>query len=574
MTLPAEASLQEGAGARVGRWAAARLFDRAAAGWLVPILRRRMAAVGLLFVLGLVAAGAALAPPYLTKLVIDDGLLAGDRDALIFWSLALLGVGFASLALGAMNSLLHMRASVAMLADLRAALSAAVLDRSPAWRAGRRTGELMSRIDGDAGEVQQFAFNALLTGSSSLLRLLGGAAMLFVLNWKLAAVALALAPLELAFFAWARPRTERLARETREERGIFAAQVAEMVAKLGPIQAARAEAPVADALARQQGRLNRALLRAQTWGEATRAAPAALAALVRAAIFVIGGLMVIEGQWPLGSLIAFIAYLGFLVGPMQSLIGLWHAQARVRAALDRLNEVMTAEDGPRWPAAPLPLPSGSGAFTLDAVDVRAGQGLVLRGVTFDIPGGAKVRIAGASGLGKTSLLSMLQRHADPASGRILLDGADLRLLSRDDLRGAVALVPQRPFVVAGTVGENLTLSAPGIGRQAMEGMLRVVGLEARFAPFGGLDARIGEDGLTLSGGEQQRLCLARALLRPFRALILDEALSEVDPATVARLAAEIDARHGEATRIIVTHGGAEAWGDFDARIDLSRWAAG
>ena len=109
-------------------------------------------------------------------------------------------------------------------------VSAAVLDRSPAWRAERRTGEVLARIDGDAGEVQQFAFNALLTGSSSILRLAGGAAMLFVLNWKLALLAVALAPFELAFFALARPRTERLARETRAERGDFAGQIAEMVA--------------------------------------------------------------------------------------------------------------------------------------------------------------------------------------------------------------------------------------------------------------------------------------------------------------------------------------------------------
>lgn len=560
-------------GARLGLWAGARLFDARSAEWLMPVLRPRLRVLGLLLALGIVAALTALIPPYLTKLVIDEGLMAGDPRALVTWSLALLVVGFASLGLGSLNAILHMRASVDMLADLRARLASAVLDRSPAWRAQRRTGEVLARVDGDAGEVQQFAFNALLTGSSSVLRLAGGAVMLFVLNWQLALMAVALAPLELAFFAWARPRTERLARETRAERGEFAGQIAEMIAGLGPIQAARAEAPVRDALARRQQSLNAALLRAQVWGEVTRFVPSGLTALVRAAIFLVGGLMVIGGTWPLGSLIAFIAYLGFLVGPMQSLLGLWHAQARSRAALDRLSGVMAETDPVAWPAEPAPLPEGPGHLRIEGVDVTHAGRALASGVTLDIPAGTKLRLTGPSGSGKSSLLALLQRHADPQAGRILLDGCDLRCLSRADLRGAVAYVPQRPFVLSGTVAENLRLSAPDATDAQLDEMLALTGLAARFAATGGQDARIGEDGLTLSGGERQRLCLARALLRPFRVLIVDEALSEVDPATVARIMTAIDMRHAASTRIVVTHGNEAAYGTFDDTIDMTGWAA-
>ncbi|MDW4497374.1 ABC transporter ATP-binding protein [Sulfitobacter sp. D35] len=556
--------------ARLPERVGARLFDDRSARWLMPVLQVRGRVIALLFGLGLVAAAMALAPPYLTKLVIDEGLVAGDRQALILWSLALLGVGFLSLGLGAFNSLIHMRASVAMLADLRAALTRAVLERSPGWRAQRRTGEILARIDGDAGEVQQFAFNALLTGSSSLLRLVGGAVMLFVLSWKLALLAVALAPLELAFFAWARPRTERLARETREERGQFAGNVAEMIAGLGAIQAARAERPVAEGIARQQGRLNAALLRAQVWGEVTRAVPSSLAALVRAAIFLVGGLMVIGGDWPLGSLIAFIAYLGFLTGPMQSLIGLWHAQARVKAALDRLSEVMTSHEGPRWSSNPVSLPEGGGEIRYDAVWAGAEGQAIVQDVSFEVPAGAKVRLAGPSGIGKSSLLALLQRHGDPLSGRILLDGQDIRSLARADLRGAVALVPQRPFLMRGTVAENLSLSAPDTGRDATQAILDALELTDRFVPHGGLDAALGEDGLTLSGGERQRICLGRALLRPFRVLVLDEALSEVDAETCTRILRFVDTHFADRTRLIVTHGNAVAFGRFDTTVDVSQ----
>lgn len=547
--------------------AGARLFDAASAPWLAPMLARRRGAIGMLLGLGLVSAAAGLVPPYITKLVIDDGLMAGDRDALIFWSLALLAFGVAALALGSLNAVLHMRASVDLLAEMRAALCRAALERSPAWRARRRTGDLLARIDGDAGEVQQFALGALLTGSGAVLRLAGGAAMLFYLNWQLALIALALAPAELLFFAWARPRTARMARATRAARGDYASRAAEMLNGLGALQAARAEAQVARALDASQSALNRALLRAQLWGEATRAAPMTMAALARAAIFLVGGLMVLDGRWGLGSLIAFLAYLGFLTGPMQSLIGLWHAQARVRAALERIADLTTG-DALGWPADPIPLPPGPGAIALRGVGAQAGGRPVFAGLDADIPGGSKIRLAGGSGAGKSTLMALLQRHGDPAAGDILLDGAPLRRLSRGDLRAAVALAPQRPFVIRGTAAENLRLTAPEATDAAMRDMLDLVELSPRLAAAGGLHAPLGEDGLTLSGGERQRLCLARALLAPCRVLCLDEALSEVDPPTIARIMARIDAAMPHVTRIIAVHGAVDAHGPFDAVIDL------
>ncbi len=552
MTLAAETPET---GRRAGQLAGRLAVRATGAPWIAALVRPHAGRLALLLGLGLVAAAAGLLPPWLTAQVIDLGLIAGDGGALVFWSALLFAAGAAALALSVLTNTLHMRASVQMLADLRAALVDRLLAMAPATRARHRTGDLMARLDGDAGEVQAFAFNALLTGTGSGLRLIGGAAMLFWLEPRLAMLAIALAPAELAFLAWARPRTAARAEETRSAKGVLAAGLAELAQGLAQVQAAAGEAAARASVGRAQGDLNAALVRAQLWGEVTRGVPTLLSALMRSLVFLLGGLMVIRGELTLGALIAFLAYLGFLIGPLQALLGLWHARARLDAALDRLAPIMADDPAaPVWRDAPLPLPAGPGHLRLERLP---GLG------THDIPPGTRLRVTGASGTGKTTLLSLLQRHAAPATGRILLDGADLRDLDRGALRRAVALVPQRPFLVRGTVAENLTLTAAATEAQMRE-VLALVGLDARLTP--GTD--LAEDGLTLSGGERQRLCLARALLAPFRVLILDEAVSEVDPATAGAIMTRISERFPGRTVIVATHGHETVLGPFDAEIAI------
>ncbi|GAB4512777.1 MAG: ABC transporter ATP-binding protein [Roseibium sp.] len=547
-----------------------RLFGRREAAWLAPLVRPYRLPLAALFLLSLVTAAAALVPPYLTKLVIDNGLMAGDKQALVFYVAVLFCVGLGALGLGALNSLLHLRFSARLLADLRRAAVARILMQSPRWQARQSVGELMSRLDGDAGEVQQFTFAALVTGGGSVLRLLGGLAMLFVLAPDLALLALALAPVELIFVARARPVTHDRARAVRRARGHLASGLAETIAGLGALRALNAADSAADRIETRQRDLVAALMSSQIWSEVTRAVPMVLTAILRGTVFLVGGLAVIDGTMQLGSLIAFTAYLGFLIGPMQSLISLWHGQARMKAALDRLDEVMSAAPGVRDPEMPLAPGNGGGGLVLSNLAYAQAEGPPLfEQLSLSIPAGGKFRLSGPSGTGKSSLLSLLQRHDDPDEGTILLDGIDLRQLALRDLRGAVALVPQKGHVFSGSLCDNLRLGRGDVSDAEMHDVLRLVELDERFAREG-LATRLGEGGLDLSGGERQRLCLARALLQPFKVLLLDECLSEVDGARVSRIMARIDARFGECTRIVVTHGGVDCYGDFDAELDLER----
>lgn len=552
---------------------ATALFGNAPATWLAPVLRPYRRQLVFLLLLGFVAAGLGLIPPYLSKLVVDRGLMAGDTGALVGWSAMLFAVGLAAVGLGAANNILHMRASVRMLADLRRALLDALIAKPQRWFAGQRAGELLARIDGDAGEVQQFAFNALLGGLSSVVRLIGGTAMLMVLNWKLGLVAAVLAPVELLFLIWARARTEQLAGTARSARGRLTAGLSETLHALPALQIADGTGWARARSLSDQNRLNRRLMIQQRWGEFTRAVPQILSALMRACIFVAGGIMVIRGDWPLGSLIAFIAYMGFMIGPMQSLLGLWHAQARAKVALGRLDALMAGAD----PAAiPVAEPAGY-SLRLDRLSWGREHKPLAGPISMDIPEGTKLALSGPSGAGKTSLLMLLTGQDTPLSGTVSLGGVRVDAVAPERLRRRIAFVSQRPLVVRASLRDNLFLPddywRTGDAEDRFWDLLETLGLADRFRHAGGLDTVLGESGLTLSGGERQRICLARALMKPFDILILDEALSEVDPRTVARIVTHIDRTFADRTRIITTHAAKEAYGPFDRVLDLHETTA-
>lgn len=553
---------------RIAALFARALFGGEAGPWLAPVIRPVLRPLLVVLAVSLVSAALALAPPYLTKLIIDDGLLTGDERALLFWAGVTFAVGLAAVLVGALNSLLHLRVSARMLAHLRARALDAVLGLPPARHPEVRVGEIMARLDGDAAEVQRFAFDALLAGLGALFRLTGGAIMLAVLDWRLALVAIALTPLELAFLAWARPRTERHADRVRVHRGRLSAFLAESVAGLGVIAALGAASARARRLGPVQDAQIDALVRQREWQEVTSGVPTILGAVGRAAVLIVGGLWVIRDGWPLGSLIAMLAYMGFLVGPLRTLLGLYHAQARVVVAVRRLT-ALVRDAAPE--AGGAPPPEGPGALRLEAVTLThpGADAPVLCGLSLDIPAGTKVLLHGPSGAGKTSLIGLLTRAARPDSGQVLLDGAPVHGLDPVALRRAVVVVPQAGWLFSGTVADNLRLADPEADDDALWRVLAMVELvDWLKTDRQGLETPIGERALAVSGGQRQRLAIARALLAPFRVLVLDESLSEVDGPTAARVVAAIDAAVPTRTRVIVAHAGAERLGPFDRTVTL------
>ncbi|MDO5706490.1 MAG: ABC transporter ATP-binding protein [Paracoccus sp. (in: a-proteobacteria)] len=520
------------------------LYGNQAQVWLSPVLRRALPGIGVVLATSLVAALLALVPPWLTKQLIDLGLMAGDWGAIVRYALLGFAIGLMVLASGAINNLLHLHYSARMLAHLRLSALDAALHYNVA-RPALPVGEAMARIDGDTAQIQQFTFDVVLAAVSSLIRLIGGAVMLMVLDWRLALIPIAAAPLNLAFLVWARPRTQARATEVRDLRGEISSHLAEDFHGLPTLRSLGGQTMRLTGFAPLQNRQIAALMAQRRWGELVGAVPQITGALVRMAILLGGSLLILRGDWQIGSLIAFLAYVGMLTGPLHNLLGLYHAQAVARVALARLDAVMAPD---MREAGGRPLPDGPGALRLSGARASMGRHLPVDAV---ISPGQRVLIDGPSGIGKSALAALAARLSPPAPGaRVFLDGQDAAGLDPTSLRRAVTIVPQASVVFRGTLAENLRLAAPDATDADLAGALHDAGLDGLPLTTG-----IAEAGRNLSGGERQRIALARALLLRPKVLILDESLSEVDATTATRILVALDRRLAGRTIIVIAHAG-------------------
>jgi len=529
---------------------------RRALAWLYGFVRPQLRAIAVLLGLSLGASLLVLAQPWLTKTLIDEGLLAKDFGLLVQVAVAMIAVGLIGTALSGINRYMHTRLSGRILFALRDDLYRHLQQLSPAFYGRKRIGDILSRLDGDVAEIQRFAVDSLFSAVSSLIGLIGAVSLMLLLSWQLSLLLALLIPVEVLWLRWMRRKVEREVRSLRERSADVSSFLVETLPVMKFIQAAGQQAREARRLEGLGQGYMRQLLRVQVTEFFTHAVPGTLTSLSRACAFLIGGYWVIQGTWQLGALIAFSTYLGMAVGPVQSLLGLYVALQRMTVSLGRVMELQQEPVPVRPPVTPVPLPDGPGTLRLEGVHFAHEQraGAVLEGVDAEIPAGLKVAISGASGVGKSTLIDLLQRFYDPDQGRILLDGVDLRELDLLALRRRIAVVSQDIVLFRGTLAENLAYSAPDASREALERVVRLARLDGLVASLPlGLDNPLGERGQQLSGGQKQRIAIARALLQAPLILVLDEATSAVDEATEREVIAAIDQLFAGRTRILISH---------------------
>ncbi|HEY2682215.1 MAG TPA: ABC transporter ATP-binding protein [Steroidobacteraceae bacterium] len=505
--------------------------------------------------LALLMAGLSAAQPLLTRLAVDQGLIGRHFNTLAWACAGMLLLAATGYALGGLHRTLYIYASGRTLFSLRAAVFEHLLNVSPRRLSQEAVGDLVSRLDGDIAEVQRFGTDALLSLLSSLLSLVAVAAVMFTLSWRLALLVTLLMPLQLLVRRYARPRLEASTRAYRESAAELSGYLVEHLAGARQVQAAAAEAR---AVTRLEGLGERYLKRVvdQQWvSYVTASVSALLGHFATAATFLIGGWMVLSQMLSVGTLIAFVAYLGRSAGSASSVASFYSGYHRARVSLSRVQHLLCLPTV-KEQADAVAIGDARGDLAFDAVTVR-GPGeerLLLDGVSFDIPAGSKVVLRGVSGAGKSTIADLLRRFLDPDRGRVLLDGLPLTAYRLQELRRRIAVVEHSPILFRGSIYENLGYGCENLERDKVMEAARRAGVDEFVSSLPkGYDTPIGEGGAGLSTGQRQRIAIARAALAEPLIVVLDEATSGLDVEAARLMHRALDTTFASRTRLIITH---------------------
>jgi ATP-binding cassette, subfamily B, bacterial len=519
---------------------------------------------------------AQIAVVWVTKHVIDSALVPHDSHKLWMFVWAIVGLGVARALLMAGRRLISGKQALAVEMDMRQGLYAHLVRLSFGFYDRHQTGQLMSRATVDLQGVRFFLGYGLIFFFQNVLTVVSVTAVLFVFEWKLALISLAITPV-LVVVAYryshvAHPTLREVQQKladvaTVAEENIVGVHVVKSFAQEPQEQQkfeARSEAVFEQTIrANRQRALYVPLI---SW----------IPMLAQAAVLLVGARMVTRGELTVGGFVAFNLYLGMLVMPLRSL-GMWIGQAqRATASGERIFQVMDEpEDIADRPNA-FELPPGGGELRFERVGFEYIAGHpVLSDVDLDVAPGRTIALIGHTGSGKTTLTSLVPRFYDTTQGHVLLDGADVRDIELTSLRRAIGVISQDPFLFSATVRENITFGAPELTDDEVVAVARLAQAHEFVERLPqGYDTVIGERGITLSGGQRQRLAIARALAVDPRVLILDDATASVDATTEARIKLGLrEAMRGRTTLIIAHRLSTIALADEIVVLDEGRIAA-
>ncbi len=497
-----------------------------------------------------------LVPPWLVKIVIDD-VIQARRPGLLSWVIVgfLLAYGlknvFASLRIR-FNNTLEQR----VVHDLRAQVFAALQRLSVSYFESRSTGEIMSRVNSDTEHVERIFVDGLEGLLTASLTLLGITAMLFMLNWKLAALSLLPIPILVLSASAFTKQVHRYYHAIRRNAAELNAYLQDALSGIRETMGFNRQSYERDrfnVLSREYSDSN---LKAMCLWSLYSPGMIFVGSLGTVLIIWYGAGEVLRGALTVGELVMFLSYLALFYVPINQIHSVNHMLQHALAASERVFDILdTLPEVQDRPGTIAPVNRMNGAVRFDRVSFHYRPDVpVLFSVTLDVQPGERIALVGPSGAGKSTMLKLLMRFYDVRAGAITIDGYDLRHLPLAFLRSQIGLVQQEPFLFNGTVRDNILYGDLGADQARMESAAEAARAHEFISQLPeGYDTWIGERGVKLSVGEKQRVSIARVLLKDPPIVIFDEATSNIDTETEVKIREALDCLTRGRTTFIIAH---------------------
>ena len=532
--------------------------DLSALRQLPPLITPYKATIifGLLGVLA--AGGCTLALGKVFQHLVDSGLKAGNPQALGQGLLLLFGLIIVLAIASYLRLVLLTGTAEQMMADLRQKVLGHLLQLDLGWFEGQKTGDLMARLTADIAVLQVLFGTSMPIALRNILLVTGGLIMMAMSSLALSGMVLLLVPAIFIVLSILGPKVRAAGKNLQEQTGLVGAHLNENLNAIREIQAFTREADKTTEFIA----VNRRTVEAAWRYVKRRGLLSSMIILVVfsgiALLLWVGGKQVMAGTLSPGQLSAFVFYAIIVAGSVGSLSEIYGDLLRASGALERLDEILKVTSRIRVSPTQQTMPvNGTGVLQLEQVSfayATRSETMALDDISVTFAPGQITAIVGPSGSGKTTLFSLLLRFYDPDAGRILLDGIDIRDLHLQEYRAVFGLVPQDPTLFSASIRGNIAFSAADIDDDAVIKAAMAAGAHDFILQFPqGYDTVLGERGTRLSGGQAQRLALARALLRDPQILLLDEATAHLDSETEGAVHDALRLNRQQRTTLIIAH---------------------
>ncbi|HEV8481723.1 MAG TPA: ABC transporter ATP-binding protein [Candidatus Eisenbacteria bacterium] len=496
-------------------------------------------------------------PPLLVRDLIDKAIPHHDAHLLNWLVAGMIGAPLLAGLLGVWQNYLITVMGQGVMFDIRNQMYDRLLRQSLRFFTQTKSGEILSRLQNDVGGVQGVVTGTLVSLATNTIVVLTTLIVIFRIDWKLSLVAVSVLPLFILPARRTGQARKKISKETQEKLAELTASVQETLSVSGYLLARLFGAQQYERrrYAEKAGAVRDLQIRQSMAGRWFFMWILMFASIGPALIYLFGGHEAIAGRLSIGTIVAFVAYLGRLYAPASSLINV-HVEIMSAVALfRRIFEYLDLNPEIADPPTPVRIAEPRGDLKFENVTMSYVAGApTLEHVSFEAKPGQMVALVGPSGAGKTTVTYLATRLYDPSEGRVLFDGIDLRELALEDTSRWTAKVTQETTLFHATVAENLRYAKPDATLEELERACRLAQVADVIAALPeGFDTMVGERGYKLSGGEKQRLAIARVLLRDPRLLILDEATSSLDSRNEALIQSALETLLAGRTSLVIAH---------------------